>query len=93
MSHSLRKRFPLEEDSFIAMFHSMEPQEATSPERKLKSIIKLAVNLFPFLGVLSISLMNEEWGALTWAKETVHHMLTQEVSTFRTHGWIWVAQV
>lgn len=76
LTSQMRKRFPFEEDSIIAMLHSMDPKEATNNNRHLKSIIKLALNFASLVSERQRDDLQEEWIAIVWAKETVHPMLS-----------------
>lgn len=61
------------------MLHCMHPREATSPERQMKSIIKLALKFLSLVAEHQLDDLQEEWRALSWAKELLYSVLSLEV--------------
>lgn len=68
----MRKRFPFEEDSVIALLKNLDPKVALSPLRNT-SIISLIEE--------ELDTLEDEWQSLIYAKETVQN-LTQTATSF-----------
>ncbi|XP_076054955.1 uncharacterized protein LOC143033422 [Oratosquilla oratoria] len=67
----MKKRFPFEENSLIAMLKVVEPAEALSTKRDLKSLGKLAVHFPTLIKEDELDLLQEQWRDLLYARDTL----------------------
>lgn len=77
----MKKRFPFEESSIIAMLKAMNPAEALSTDRNLKSIGKLAVHFPTLIKEEELDALQDQWRDLLYAKETLKG-LSQSATVF-----------
>lgn len=63
----IRKRFPItEEESILALLNVLDPEEALSPERHMKSISKLAVHFPNLIEEEQLDELQEQWRDLLY---------------------------
>lgn len=63
----IRKRFPItEEENILALLNVLDPKEALSPERHMKSISKLAVHFPNLIEEEQLDELQEQWQDLLY---------------------------
>ena len=76
----MKKRFPFEEDSVIALMKNIDPKVAVSPHRSTY-ITSLAVHFPMVVKEEELDTLEDEWQNLIYSKETVQN-LTQTPTSF-----------
>lgn len=70
----IRMRFPLEEDGVLAQLSVVDPKVALSPQRKVTSIVHLAVHFPTLVKESDLDDLQEQWEDLLHAKESLQNL-------------------
>lgn len=77
----MRQIFIFDEDGILAMLRVLDPKEALSPQRSLRSISKLAVNFPTVIKEEDLDRLQDEWKDLLHFKESLRNM-SDSATTF-----------
>jgi len=69
----IRKRFSLSSKSVLAQLCALDPDEALSNNRKVKSIIPLAVQFPNLVNEVDLDSLQDQWQQLPSAKKCIEH--------------------
>ena len=78
----IKMRFPLEEDGVLAQLSVVDPKVALSPQRKVTSIVPLALHFPTLVKESDLDDLQEQWEDLLHAKESL-----QSLSLSPTSFW------
>ncbi|XP_068207490.1 uncharacterized protein [Palaemon carinicauda] len=78
----MKKRFNFKEDSILAMLSIMDPKEALSPQRGIKSIGKLAVNFPNLVKEEDLDELQDQWKDLLQFKESLKNISCMPATSF-----------
>lgn len=67
----IRKRFTFEKQSILALLRALEPSEALSPQRNMKSISKLAVHFPMLVKEEDLDQLHDQWRDLLYTKSAL----------------------
>lgn len=76
----IKKRFPLAEDCVLAKLQVIEPKEALNPNRRVKSIVKLAIHFPTLVMEEDYDDLENQWQDLLTAKESLRDMSDKATS-------------
>lgn len=67
----MKLRFTFEEDSVLAMLKSLDPQEALSPHRNMRSLVKLALHFPTLVKEEDLDKLDDQWRDLMYFKTSL----------------------
>ena len=70
----IRKRFPFEDDSVLALLQVLDPKLSVSPQRKIKSIIKLASQFPQLVKEEDLDDLDDQWQSLLHARSSTENL-------------------
>lgn len=76
----IKKRFPLAEDCVLAKLQVIEPKQALNPNRRVKSIVKLAIHFPTLVMEEDYDDLENQWQDLLTAKESLRDMSDKATS-------------
>lgn len=77
----IRKRFTFEEQSVLALLRALEPSEALSPQRNMKSISQLAVHFPMLVKEEDLDKLQDQWRDLLYTRSSLEK-ISKQATTF-----------
>lgn len=82
LCNQMRKRFPFESDSVLAMISCLDPKEACSTNRSLTNITKLAMNFPMLVPEDDFDTLEEQWRAILYASDSLERLDSDSSTIF-----------